>query len=114
MYLYVELWRARPTWLALSAEERKSWFDKLLSSLQEQLQSGVEPLGFAQNDADTPLSAGFDFVGAWKMPDKETAERFEKFVEDAGWHNYFEQINVRGQMMEIDVFSSSHIGMENY
>ncbi len=113
MYLYVELWKARPAWLELSKEERKLWFDKLLGSLQEQLQSGIEPLGFAQNDEDTPLSAGFDFIGAWKMPNKEIAEQFERFIEEAGWHNYFEQVNARGQMMEMDVFSSSHIGIEN-
>lgn len=113
MYLYVELWKARPAWLELTKEERKLWFETLLGLLQKQLESGVEPLGFAQNDDDTPLSADYDFVGAWKMPDKETAEKFEKFVEDAGWHNYFEQVNVRGQMMEIDVFSSSHIDLGN-
>jgi hypothetical protein len=109
MYLYVELWKIRPAWLELSKDERKSWFDKLLGSLQEQLQSGVEPLGLAQNDNDTPLSAGFDFVAAWKMPSKEIAQQFERFVEDAGWHNFFEQVNARGPMLEIEDFTSSHL-----
>ncbi len=76
-------------------------------------QSGVEPLGFALNDEDTPLSAGYDFVGAWKMPNKEVAQQFERFLEDSGWHGYFEQVNARGQIMEMDVFSSSHIDIEN-
>jgi hypothetical protein len=113
MYLYAELWKARPAWLELSKEERKLWFDKLLGSLQEQLQAGVEPIGFASNDHDTPLSAGFDFIGLWKMPNKQVAEQFERFVDNAGWHNYFEQVNARGPAMEMDVFSSSHIEMEN-
>ena len=47
------------------------------------------------------------------MPSKEIAQQFEGFVEEAGWHNYFEQVNARGQMMEMDVFLSSHFGMEN-
>ena len=113
MYLYAELWKARPAWLELSKEERRSWFEKLLASLQEQLEAGVEPLGFAANDKDTPLSAGYDFIGLWKMPSKQAAEQFESFVERAGWHDYFEQVNARGQIMDIDVFSSSHIDMEN-
>ena len=113
MYLYVELWKASAAWLELSKEDRKLWFDKLLGSLQEQLHSGVEPLGFASNDQDTPLSADYDFIGAWKMPNKEVAQQFERFIEDAGWHNYFEQVNARGPMMEMDVFSSSHIDMKD-
>jgi hypothetical protein len=112
MYLYVELWKARPAWLDLSRDEREAWFGKLLTSLQEQLEGGVEPLGFARNDDDTPLDAGYDFIGAWRMPDKETAQRFERFVESNGWHDYFEQVNARGPVLEIEAFSSSHIGME--
>ena len=111
MYLNVELWKARSAWLELPREQRKSWFDNLLSSLQQQMSAGVEPLGFARSDQDTPLDAGYDFIGAWRMPNKETAEQFEKFVENAGWHEYFEQVNARGQIMEMDEFSSAHLEM---
>ncbi len=43
------------------------------------------------------------------MPNKEAARRFERFVEEAGWHEYFEQVNARGQIMEMDTFVSSHV-----
>lgn len=109
MYLYVELWKARPAWLALSREQRGAWMDGLLTGLQEQLRSGVEVLGFARSDADTPLPAGYDFVAAWRMPSKAAAERFERFVEGAGWHDYFEQVNARGRTMETEEFVSSHV-----
>ena len=113
MYLYVELWKARPTWLALSREQRRSWMDELLAGLQEQLQSGVEVLGFAASDADTPLSAGYDFFAAWRMTSKAAAERFERFVEGAGWHEYFEQVNARGPVMGTEEFVSSHVGAQS-
>ncbi|HEX6623131.1 MAG TPA: DUF6616 family protein [Pyrinomonadaceae bacterium] len=109
MYLYVELWKTRPAWLALSREQRAAWMDKLLAGLQEHLQSGVEVLGFARGDADTPLPAGYDFLAAWRMPGREAAERFERFVEGAGWHEYFEQVNARGRVMETAEFVSSHL-----
>ena len=109
MYLYVELWRARPAWLELSKEQRKSWMDRTLAALQKQLESGVEPIGFASNDEDTPRPAGYDFYAAWKMPSKEVAQRFEGFVEEVGWHDYFEQVNARGPIMEMDTFVSSHV-----
>ena len=87
--------------------------DRLLAGLHEQLRSGVEVLGFAANDGDTPLSAGYDFVAAWRMTGKAAAEQFERFVEGAGWHEYFEQVNARGPVMETEEFVSSHVGAQS-
>ena len=112
MYLYVELWRPRAAWLDLPRGEREAWFGRLLAALQEQLEGGVEPVGFARPDADAPLDAGYAFVGVWRMPDRAAAERFERFVEDAGWHEYFEQVNARGPAIEIDDFAASHTAIE--
>lgn len=110
MYLYVELWKARQPWLDLSAEERKSWLDKILAGLQEQLQSGaVEPVGLVRNDDEIPHSAGFDFFAVWKMRDKNAARKFEDFVENAGWHDYFEQVNAGGKVLEMEDFVADHL-----
>jgi len=102
MYLYVELWRFRPAWLALAPEDRQSWMDKLLAGLQQQLESGVEVIGFVSNDSDTPHSSEYDFLAVWRMPNKKAAESFENFVEASGLHEYYEQVNTRGQVMELD------------
>lgn len=102
MYLYVELWKFRPAWLELSPDDRKAWMDKLLHGLQQQLESGVEPIGLVTNDNDTPHSSGYDFLAVWRMPNKEIAVRFENFVEASGLHEYYEQVNTRGEMAEMD------------
>jgi len=102
MYLYVELWKFRPAWLDLDPEDRKSWMDTLLGGLQQQLESGVEVIGFVANDSDTPHSSGYDFLAVWRMPHKEAAVGFENFVEASGLHEYYEQVNTRGQMMGMD------------
>lgn len=101
MYIYVELWKFRPAWLELSQDERKSWMDKLLAGIQQQLESGVEVVGFFSNDDDTPHSSGYDFVAVWKMPNKDVAQEFEAFVENSGLHDYYEQVNTRGQIMDM-------------
>ena len=102
MHIYVELWRFRPAWLELSQGDRKSWMDSLLAGLQQQLQSGVEVVGFASNDGDTSHSSVYDFLAVWKMPNKEVARQFEAFVDNSGLHEYFEQVNTRGQMAEME------------
>lgn len=108
MYLYVELWKLRPAWFELSQDEQKSWMNNLLAGLQEQFKSGVEPIGLAFNDADTPHSSGYDFFAVWKMPNKETARQFENFVEDSGLHEYFEQVNTRGEIANMEDVVAAH------
>lgn len=107
MHLYVELWKFRPAWLELSSEARRSWMNDLLAGIQQQLESGVEVVGFATNDADTPHPSGYDFIAVWRMPDEEAVRRFEAFVERSGLHEYYEQVNTRGRMMELDEIVSA-------
>ena len=76
--------------------------DQLLAGLQQQLESGVEVIGFVSNDGDTPHSSGYDFLAVWKMPNQETALKFEDFVESSGLHEYYEQVNTRGQMLDME------------
>ncbi|HLR25510.1 MAG TPA: DUF6616 family protein [Fodinibius sp.] len=102
VYFYVEFWRFRPAWIGLTPDERKSWMDKLLAGLGQQIQSGVELIGFALNDEDTTHSSGYDFLAVWKMPNKEIAMKFEDFVEASGLHEYYEQVNTRGQSLEME------------
>jgi len=113
MHLYVELWRFRPAWIELSQADRKPWMDKLLAGLQQQLQSGVEVVGFASNGENTPHSSGYDFLAVWKMPNEESARRFENFVEASGLHDYFEQVNTRGRMMEMEEVVSALLNAQN-
>lgn len=101
MYIYAELWKFRPAWLDLPPDTRKQWIDTLLAGLQQQLESGVEVVGFATNDSDTPHSSGYDFMAVWKMPNKDAAVAFETFVEESGLHKYYEQVNTRGAVMEL-------------
>jgi hypothetical protein len=63
MHLYVELWKARPEWLALSVEERQKYFDKVGTEIQKLTEAGVEVVGFAINDDDTPHRSNYRCLG---------------------------------------------------
>jgi hypothetical protein len=76
--------------------------DTLLGGLQTHLEAGVEVVGLVTNDGDTPHSSGYDFMAVWKMPTKAAAVAFEKFVEESGLHRYYEQVNTRGEMVEME------------
>ena len=50
-YILTEIWKARPSWLALSQEERERFFSERVNAfLGSMLESGAEILGAAIND----------------------------------------------------------------
>ena len=86
--------------------------NKVGSEIQKLLEAGVESVGFAFNDADTPHPSGYDYIAVWKMPSKDLVESFEKVVEESGFHNYHEQVNTRGEMVDLDVMMNEHINLK--
>jgi hypothetical protein len=99
MYLYIELWKAKPEWLALSQKERGEYMAQVGPAIEDLTKAGVEIVGWGLNDAETPYRGDYSYLAVWKMPDKELVEQFEKTVEQAGWHKYFKQINARGNLL---------------
>lgn len=98
MHLYVELWKARPEWLALSPDDRAAYVEQLGPAIAALLGEGVELVGFAVADADAPHGANYPYLAIWRMPTLDLVHRFESGIESAGWHRYFEQVNVRGAL----------------
>ena len=99
MYLYIELWKAKQEWLDLSQKERGDYMSQLGPTIEGLAKAGVEIVGWGVNDAETPYRGDYRYLAVWKMPNKDLVQQFEETVEQAGWHKYFEQINVRGELL---------------
>jgi len=98
MHLYLELWKAKPAWRALAPAQREAFVAGLGPAIEKLLADGIELVGFARTDADTSHRAGYDYVAAWRMPTRELAVSFERTVDGSGFHDYFEQVNARGEI----------------
>jgi hypothetical protein len=98
MYLFVECWKARPEWMALSKEARGAYMAELGKGIGELLKAGVEIVSWSMNEPDTSKRSEFDYFAVWKFPTKEAAKGFEQIVQQSGWYNYFDQVNLRGEM----------------
>ena len=109
MYLYIELWKARPAWMELSQEARGEYMSQLGPAIEDLAKAGVEIVGWGLNDAETPYRGDYSYLAVWKMPDKGLVRQFEETVEQAGWHKYFEQINVRGELLSPEAVIGSMI-----
>ncbi len=101
MYLYIELWKPQPAWHALSTEERSQYMATIGPSLQQLVDDGLELVGFGLNEEETPNRADYRYVAVWRVKNRKTALLLENVVREAGWHDYFEQVNVRGRELSL-------------
>ena len=97
MIYFIELWNAKPAWLELSAEERGNYMAQIGPHIQTLLDKGTKINTWSVNNNNTDKRAAFDFFAIWSFPDQETANGFQQLVQQAGWYNYFDQINLMGQ-----------------
>ncbi len=98
MHVFVELWNARPEWRALSEEERGNYMQQVGAGMGELARAGIEVVCWAANDPHTSHRCGYDYLAVWKMPDEKAVKLFQETVEQAGWYDYFEQVNAGGAM----------------
>lgn len=109
-YILTEIWKASPSWLALSLKERQQFFQErigpLIMSLVEQ---GAEFLGCAINDNTGPERMDYRYMAVWKLPDKAFSDRLEAGAKEAGFLDYFEQVNFSGRIIAPDVMNADMI-----
>jgi len=93
---YIELWKAKDSWKSLSREERGNYLSLLGPHIQNFIENGVEIVSWGVNEDITFQRVEYDFFAIWNIPNSKIVEEFEKLVEEAGWYNYFEQVNACG------------------
>ncbi|MCO5945712.1 DUF6616 family protein [Mucilaginibacter flavidus] len=96
MKYYIEAWNAKQAWLDLDQQQRGEYISQLGPAIQQLTEQGVEIITWGVNDPDTDKRLPFDFFAVWTFPSDEMAKSFEGLVEAAGWHNYFDQQNMKG------------------
>jgi len=96
MIYFIELWNPNQKWLDLSKTDRKAYLEKVAAATADIVSQGVEILTWTSNDKETSVRGGYDYFAIWKFPNQALADTFQKLVEGAGWYNYFDQINIKG------------------
>lgn len=99
MYFYIEHWKPRPTWLALTPEDRGKFLFDVSPTLQGLTDAGAELIGYLVDGVDAKDWKDGGFLRVWRMPEKEFAPRIEAALEKAGWHEFFEPGRARGEIL---------------
>ena len=111
-YILTEIWRARPSWLALPAEERQRFFgEKVGPFLMSQLEQGAEILAVAINDNDGDERIDYRYMAIWGFPDKAASDRLEAGAKEMGFLDYFDQVNFSGAAITPAALNGDMIGL---
>jgi hypothetical protein len=102
MRIYVEQWKATPAWAELDAEQRGTFMQKVGPDLQGVLDKGAQLLALGPADPATTHHGGTEYVAVWSFPSRELVEEFERGTEEAGWYDYFEQVNLGGEAVPFE------------
>jgi hypothetical protein len=102
MHLFIELFTSKAEWLELTPEQRGEYLQRVGPNMQALLdEPGVEMIGVGWADPDTRHHAGYDVYSVWKLPDRASVRRLEQSIQDDGWYDYFEQVNVSGELEDM-------------
>jgi hypothetical protein len=86
----------------MEEEERDNYMQQVGAGMGELAETGIEVVCWAANDPETSHRCGYEYLAVWKMPDEKSVKLFQESVEQAGWYNYFEQVNAGGAMSTPD------------
>ena len=96
MRIFIEFWKAKDAWHQLSKEERTAYLGQIGPAMQDLISKGANFDAWGLNDDTTPFRADYDFYAVTKLPTQELLNAFQAIVDQSGWYNYFEQINLTG------------------
>lgn len=98
MHYYVEHWKPRDKWLALTPEDRGKFMFDFSPTLQRLMDAGIELVGYLVNE-DSFGGRDFCFLRVWRMSEREFVQRIEEALEEAGWHEFFERGGGGGEIV---------------
>lgn len=111
MHTFIELWKPRPAWLALGADERQAYLDKVGPAIGQLLAAGVEIVGWGRIDdePDGHTGTGHRWVAVWRMPSENEVALLRNLVAEAGWYDFFEQVNVVSELGDPEAALRDHV-----
>jgi len=97
MNIYIELWKAKETWLSLSIAERQSYMANMQPSIKIFLDKGSKIKGWGRNNKATDQISDYSWYAIWEFPNEDLITEFEALLQGAKWYDYFDQVNICGE-----------------
>lgn len=100
MYLFVKIWRTKPSWDNLSLERRMEYLEKAKLGMVEISRNNLKAVGwFEVSMHGTPEhEIDYQYCAVYETSHKEGMVTFHNIMHKYGWYKYFEQINIGGEL----------------
>ena len=96
-----------------SLKERQQFFhEKIGPFIMSVIEQGAEFLGCAINDNTGPERMDYRNMAVWKLADKDFSDRLQAGAKEAGFLNFFEQVNPSGRIIKPDVMNADMIQLD--
>lgn len=109
MHMLIEIWSAKPAWYALPVAARQAFVDSVLKDVAPLMQAGLRVCGSGFACNDLPNSLPCQYFAVWEAPDAALVATFARTIRDAGWFDYFDQLNIGGAFAVLDDVLSHQI-----
>ena len=99
--VFIELYNYKASWRALPEHERAEFVGKVVEAVGGLRSAGVDVVGYGINARATDRRAPYDFFCVYRVPSAEFQREFERQVSASGWYDYFDQVNVSGDVADV-------------
>jgi hypothetical protein len=108
MYVVVEAWTPNQEFLSLPAAAREEIFDGVREGISKLAEAGIQSLGWGHLD-EVAHGSAHQWLAVWTMPSAEHSEIFLGAVAASGWYAWFEQTNLRAELIEPEDAMAAHL-----
>ena len=111
MYLLLEAWTPKPAWMSLTRGEREAYVSQVASGISELEAAGIESPGWGFIDKAARGTQHVAFA-VWQCPTEDAANGLRQAIADAGWYEYFDQIDFGGQVESPETVLGHHVALD--
>ena len=97
-HIFIELFNFKNAWNNLPEDKRKEYREGVLGAIAQQVAKGLDVISWGFNDTATDRRAPYDFYCVYKTASAAYQREFEADIARAGWYEYFDQVNVSGEV----------------
>jgi hypothetical protein len=112
MHIVVETWTPNLRFLQSPSEARAEVLHGVRTGIQQMAAAGIVPLGWGSIEPSHDHPSGYDWFAVWQLPAAELVEIFLGGVAASGWYEWFDQINIVGELRNPDSVLDEHLRLE--
>jgi hypothetical protein len=108
MYVVVEAWTPKAEFLDLPVTAREEIFEAVQEGISMLALAEIDCLGWGRLD-DVVHGTSHQWLAVWTMPTAEHSETFLAAVSGSDWYEWFDQINLRGNLVAPEQAMNEHV-----